>query len=112
MKTIKISSYMKLCLSSREGERLRSIINDFLKNNDCVILDFSDITVFASPFFNISLGYFINEFGPEGYDKKIKVENLSQVGRKTYEKVIENAIDYYKSSKKDKINEIINKTEK
>jgi hypothetical protein len=111
VKEIKVDSFMKLCLSGKEGKKLRKIIEDNLMNNESIILDFSNINVFASPFFNLSLGYFVNKFGPDEYYKKIKVTNLSPVGQNTYNQVIENSIEYYNSENKEQFNEIIENSE-
>lgn len=107
MKEIKISMYTKLCLSLNEGKRIRNIIEEILDKGETVILNFSDIKAFASPFFNVSIGYFINKYGPDKYKELVQVKNLSVVGERTYNDVLKNSIQYYYSNKKEKIDEII-----
>lgn len=112
MEIIKVALYSKMCLSETEGRKLRDLIEGSLKVNDIVEVDFIDMGLFASPYFNTSFGYLFNLLGPIDYSNRIKVKNLTSVGEKTYNKVMENALNYYNSDKKNEIDEIINNTDK
>lgn len=112
MKEINVSDYVKFCLAAKDGIKLRSIINDALCINESITLDFTNISLFASPFFNASIGYLVMKFGIDDFNKKIVLKNLSEVGKLTVDKVIENAIEFKNSDKHMEIEEIINNPDK
>lgn len=99
LKTIKVCERNRTCLSEMRGKELREMIENALKENDVVEVDFSDITIFAPTYFNPSFGYLLCKLGPEEYNKRIRVTNLTRVGQNIYKQVIENALNYYNSNK-------------
>lgn len=112
MINIKIKSHVKFCLSQNDGKILRNIIEPELNKGEKIILDFSGISLFASPFFNISVGHFITNMGIKKYNENIEVINLSVVGQKVYQKVTEHASSKDDSDKIDDINNIIKDVDK
>lgn len=58
--------------------------------------------LFTTLFFNNALAKYVLELGPEKYERKFAVENLSEVGRTTYQHSMENAKEYYKTSAEEK----------
>lgn len=99
LKTIKVCAHSKTCLSEIRGKELRGLIENALKEEQVVEIDFSNITLFAPSYFNPSLGYLLSKLGPQEYNERIKISNLSPVGQKIYKQVIENALNYYNSNK-------------
>ncbi len=95
-KTIKILDYCKMALSEVDGKKVRTIIENEIAESHTVVLDFSGINIFATPFFNSSIGYFIMKFSPEEYEMKIKVANLTKLGVDTYSHSKENAEEILK----------------
>lgn len=112
MTSIKIASHMRLCLADKEGMVLRNLIDANFIANERVVLDFSGISVYASPFFNVSLGYFIGKYGIEKYNNVVEIKNLSPVGEKVYQIVSENAVKYFESNRKNEIDTIVQNTDK
>lgn len=95
MATIIIKEITSSALSEKSGLLLRNAIEDILKGintNDNIVLDFSDIRLFGSSFFNSSIGFLIKKYGENFIIQKIKLENLSDLGRKTYERSYSNAV--------------------
>lgn len=107
METIQVKTMTVLCLAERDGMLLREKIQDALKSNQKICVDFEGITTFATPFFNVSLGYFIGKLGIQTFGDQIEVINLSSFGESVYQRVYENAMTYYESSFKTQIDEII-----
>lgn len=86
-------------LTENNGLILRNKIKELLKDiseEDTIIIDFSNITLFATPFFNSSIGYFILNLGPEKVFNLIKLENISELGLSTYTHSVDNASEIYK----------------
>ena len=108
MSIVTVKEITSFCLSEQEGKHLREIIINELKRAEAISVDFSDLTLFASPFFNASLGYLISNLGEADYQNKVSITNLLPTGQKIYNKVIENVIYYCNSKDKDRINEIVN----
>lgn len=99
---IKASNYIKTGFSISDAEALLNAIQDPISKQDKVTIDFSDITIFTTLFFNNALAKFLVEFGPEKYDKMFELTNLSEVGMNTYQHSLENAREYYQLSTSDK----------
>lgn len=100
-------------ISTDKGMALRNEIEKQLSKTDNLILNFNEVRQFTTLFFNSSLGYLITFLGPETYDQCVKLENLSQLGKSTYEQTYRNAVNHYalSSDKKEIIKEIINNTD-
>lgn len=107
MKTILIKDYISSAFSQQNALKIRRLVETLLKTEDKIILDFSDISKFTTLFFNFSTGYFISLLGPNIYNKKISLENLSDLGKSTYESSYDNAVLKYEPNE-DINDEIIN----
>lgn len=92
MNIIKICEFVDNGLSEKNGLKIREKILETLTKNNEVILDFSNITLFATPFFNSFIGYFVLQINPENTKEKIKIINISDLGRDTYNHSYENAV--------------------
>ena len=99
IKKIVVSELFTNALTEGNGLILRNKIEEFLKDmseGDVINVDFSNITLFATPFFNSSIGYFILNLGPEKVSKIITLENISELGTNTYKHSLDNASEIYK----------------
>lgn len=94
-KKIIISELITNGLTENNGLILRKEVEKILDECDSIILDFKDITLFATPFFNSSIGYFVLNLGPEKFDKIFKIEQISELGKNTYNHSYENAVQIY-----------------
>jgi diacylglycerol kinase len=92
---IKIARITSFAMTEEAGKELRDLISKELEKNEKVTLDFASISMFATPFFNASIGYFVLNLTPVKYSQLIKMENLSELGVETYNHSLENAIDIF-----------------
>jgi len=92
---IYIRDITKRALSDQDGLKLREAIRETLDKSNSSILDFSDINYFATPFFNISIGYYVLNLSPSVFINRISVQNISDIGKKTYERAVQNAIQKF-----------------
>lgn len=116
-KIIIIKNFINNALSIENGEIIKNEIDKLLidtnKETDfvTVTLDFSDICLFATPFFNACIGYFVIKLSPDEFNKKIKLINLSTLGQETYNFSYENAVIVYNNKlsqeEQEKIDNII-----
>ena len=112
---LKVKEFCNNALSINDGEIIKNECEKILKEkNDTeekIIIDFEGITLFATSFFNASIGYFVVEYSPEMYNKKIECINLSDLGKETLKYSYENAVEVYNKKpsieEKEKITDIV-----
>lgn len=97
---IRISDITTMAMSESFGLKLRQRILDELEKADTVILNFENITLFATPFFNASVGYLYMHLTPDVYRQRIITKNMNPLGDETYRHSIENA-EFIYSQKSD-----------
>jgi len=88
---IKVKELMEMAFSYEDGMKLRETINELLKTENSVTVDFQDIYVFTTMFFNACSGHFVFTNSLDWYNDKIKVINLCMMGQETHKHSIENA---------------------
>lgn len=86
-------------ISMQSGNILYEQIKKNIASDRKVQIDFSGVKFFASPFFNASIGYLLKDIPIELLQEKIDIINLTEVGRRTLNLVISNAINFYSSRK-------------
>lgn len=91
------------------GNMLYEKIEPTLKKGEELTLDFQGVDLFASPFFNASIGYILKDLSIEDLKKHLSVVNINPVGNQVLNLVIKNAIEYYSSDKNEKYRDLINK---
>ena len=90
------------CIPKDDGQKLHDKITACLSDKNNVILDFSNVKMFASPFFNYSIGQLFNSYSESDIRSFLHLENLEPVGHAIIERVVENAnrfkseVDYKK----------------
>lgn len=84
-------------LTLEDGQSVYDRIKTELVNGRPVELDFADVRVFASPFFNAAVGQLLKDFKPEDLNRLLSVSNLIPAGHDVLTRVIENAKQYYSS---------------
>ncbi|WP_120508462.1 STAS-like domain-containing protein [Rahnella bruchi] len=90
------------CILKDDGQKLFDKISSLLDSKSEVILDFSNVRMFASPFFNYSIGQLFSNFSEKEIRESLHLENLEPVGHSIIERVIENVnrfnsdVDYKK----------------
>ncbi len=88
----------KNAISMQSGEKLYDKLYPLMKSNEVVELDFSGVSLYASPFFNASIGLLLRDFSVDILMKNLSFSDISDVGRDLLNHVVENAIAYYSSS--------------
>jgi hypothetical protein len=83
------------CVTLDDGQKVYDLIFPELRKKQKVTLDFGSVKVFASPFFNASVGQLLKDFKVDELNKDLIVENISLLGKETLRRVIENSKIYY-----------------
>lgn len=91
------------CMALSDGQRLHDMIIDELKNGSQVVLDFSGVKQFASPFFNLSIGQIMTEISESSFRELLFIDNLDETGKYVVGQVISNASIYHADADHKKI---------
>jgi STAS-like domain of unknown function (DUF4325) len=101
MNTIKVFTIIGTnCVSLEDGQRIYELVKSSLAHGVPVELDFNDVNIYASPFFNAALGQLLKDIDAKTLNTNLKISNLSPDGLETIRKVIDNSREYYLSAKK------------
>jgi len=84
-------------LTPEEGERLLALAHEELASGRSTILDFAGVRIVTSAFLNAAIGRLYGSFSPDVVRQLLSVENLSDIGRFTLKRVVENSKAYYAS---------------
>ena len=95
MSIIRVHEIINSAFSQEKAIILRERIAKIITYEQEIVLDFEGITKFTTLFFNFSTGYFVSILGPKEYDKKIKLVNLTELGKSVYESSYLNAVTKY-----------------
>lgn len=96
MATIKVFDLIgKNAISMQTGDKIYTILRDKVENGEQVTLDFENVTLFASPFFNSAIGRLLKDKEISELQKQLKFDNIDDVGRDLLNLVISNAINHY-----------------
>lgn len=107
MKTIHVRDIVgENAISMQSGSHLYEKISPHILAKEPVELDFEGVELFASPFFNSSIGLLLKDVEITTLQNTLKIENLSKVGHQLLNHVIENAIKFYAADNK-KISEAV-----
>lgn len=85
----------KNALTPEDGKAVYSILQPEIAAGRTVALDFSGVSVFASPFFNWGIGRLIADFPPELLNRMLKFSNIAPAGDRALRRSIDNAKEYY-----------------
>lgn len=95
LKTIVVSQLIGgYGVTLEDGEAVYDAIHPLLSQDVDVTLDFRDVTIFASPFFNAAIGRLVSEFSAKQLNDRLHFVKLSAAGQSTLQRVIENARAY------------------
>lgn len=83
------------CMTPNDGQKIYHKIHPQLVAGRPVELDFSQVKIFASPFFNFAIGQLLRDIQPNELNCLLKVSNLNLVGQQVLKQVIENSKRYY-----------------
>jgi STAS-like domain of unknown function (DUF4325) len=83
------------CITIQSGQEIYDLIKPLLIAKESVILDFSEIKAYACPFFNYAIGQLLKDIPYEDLSCLVKYTNISSVGSKVLEVVLDSAKRYY-----------------
>lgn len=83
------------CITLEDGQKIYDMIHSELSAGNNVELDFENVKIFASPFFNSAIGRLLKDFKSEDLNRLLKITNLNPTGMSVLKRVIENAKEYY-----------------
>ncbi len=86
-------------MTSQDGQKVYDAIYPELKAGHQIELDFAEVEIFASPFFNFAIGQLVKDIQTDTLNELLKVSHLNPVGMKILKRVIENSKEYYSNSK-------------
>lgn len=89
--------YITTGFSIEDAKKLQDVIQKQLNSSGTIKIDFSDIKIFTTLFFNNALTKYVVELGPKKYHDKFNLINLSELGQVTYQYSLDNACDYCQS---------------
>ena len=79
------------CITIDDGQKIFEMVSPFFERHEKVELDFSNVSITASPFFNYCIGTLLTNFGPEEYQNLLTICNLSNSGGDVLDRVIDNS---------------------
>ena len=88
----------KYAIAPSSGKEIYAQIHPALQAGEQVELDFSGVEVFASAFFNFSIGQLLRDLQPDTLNSLLKFSNLNSSGSATLRHIIDNAKRYYLDS--------------
>jgi hypothetical protein len=95
-KTVTVSQLIgSYGITLNDGREVYSSIQALLAQGNIVTLNFQDVTLFASPFFNAAIGQLLSEFKSDYLNEHLYFDNLSSAGHGTLRQVLKNAKAYY-----------------
>jgi hypothetical protein len=83
------------CITLEDGNKIYDMIHPELSTGNNVELDFENVKIFASPFFNSAIGRLLKNLKSEDLNRLLKITNLTPTGMTVLKRVIENAKEYY-----------------
>ncbi|GKU81186.1 STAS-like domain-containing protein [Niallia sp. NCCP-28] len=82
-------------LSMSKGNDLYEVIIQHIKKGQEITLDFENVEMYASLFFNTSIGRLLKDFKPNELSNKVKFVNLTPVGKDLLRRSIRNSAEYF-----------------
>lgn len=93
MITINVQNVAAFAMLDTDGAQLKDmILSDWDRGEDQVVLDFSGVDLFATPFFNASVGRLVLDRGPEDVNQHLSYINLSDLGQAAWKRSFDNAV--------------------
>lgn len=109
MKSITVKDYIGTnAISMSSGSKIREEINKLWNKSEKITLDFSGVEIFASPFFNASIGSLLKDRTITELQEKLSFEGISDHGKSLLNLVIANAIKFYEGNQEHTNNSITN----
>src|SRR5690606_37139352 len=82
-------------ISMNSGRKIYEEVFRLWPRHGKIIIDFDGVEVFASPYFNSSIGVLLKDRSISTLQERLAFENISEHGRRILNLVIDNAIKFY-----------------
>lgn len=86
------------CISASHGQQLFDLLNSIYTTGNEATIDFEQVKLFASPFFNYSIGQLFTQYDEAKLRSTLHLVNLNQVGHMIVSKVVENSLAFKSNS--------------
>lgn len=83
------------CLSDDAAKKLNVLIEENIDSEDGIVLDFSEINMFASVYFNNSMAKLLSSHDAAFIKSRISIVNLNEAGSKAFKRSMDNAAIYF-----------------
>lgn len=83
------------CVTYSDGLKVYDLIHPELQRGQPVELDFSNVRVIVSLFFNAAIGRLLEDLPANQLNRLLTISNLPPGGLETLKRVIENSEDFY-----------------
>ncbi|MBF0607940.1 MAG: STAS-like domain-containing protein [Candidatus Magnetobacterium sp. LHC-1] len=98
----------EICITMQDGQKIFDQIHPILLAGNTVELNFENVNLFASLFFNASIGRLLEDIKSEDLNRLVKITNINSIGRTAFRRSIENAREYYGNKKRrDAVDEVL-----
>lgn len=106
---LKVSEYttLNIGVSSDEGDKINTRINEYLKKYEIVELDFSGLTLLTAAFLNAAIGQLYKDYTSDELSARLKLVNVNSDDASRFKLVTDRAKEYFKDKKS--FNESTNK---
>ena len=78
-----------LCMTPTDGEKLFNAIRGTLNSDGAVVMDFTGIRIVIAAFFDGFFAKYAKEFGRYDIRDRLTVTNISEIGEKVFEAMID-----------------------
>jgi hypothetical protein len=94
---IKLSELIgKNTVSMEQGRILYTVLIENIEKEDVISIDFSDLSVIASPFFNASISLLLKDHSISYVLDKVKMVEIPDYAKSILNESFSNAVNYYK----------------
>lgn len=97
MIVIRVIDHIPNAFSLEKAKILRTVIEDTLEKDNQIVLNFADIHIFTTAFFNEAICWYILRCGEQEFRKKFEIKGLGKVGYDAYKHAYNNACYLWKT---------------
>ncbi len=85
-------------ISADHGQQVYDQVHSDLLDGRSVELDFAEVKIFASAFFNFAIGQLLKDISTDDLNRLLKISNLNPSGTSIHHHIITSAKRYYSDS--------------
>jgi hypothetical protein len=83
-------------ITTEKGGILFDVLEKNLSEKNVIVIDFSNLELLISAFLNVGIGQLYSKFDSEFIDHHLRITNISDDDKVTYELVVTRAKQYFK----------------